>query len=270
VANAAPAWQDSGVNRSTARSAAVGESHEPAVVASMSGVRFKWRARDAFTLEVPSFHVAAGERVLMVGPSGSGKSTFLSLLSGIAVPQVGAIRVMGTDLTALAGSERDRFRADHLGIIFQMFNLVPYLSCIDNVLLPLGFSPARRRRVGDRNAAAREGRRLMSRLGLDPAVFADKPAAEMSVGQQQRIAAARALIGRPDLVIADEPTSALDRDLQKAFVALLGDEVAAGGSALLMVSHDSSLTPLFDRIVPLAETIVDGRVTSAPAEPAPA
>jgi len=238
---------------------------EPAPIVAMANVRFRWRRKDAFTLEVPSFHIARGERVLMIGPSGSGKSTFLSLLSGIAAPQAGTVRVLGTELTQLAGARRDRFRADHLGIVFQMFNLVPYLSCLDNVLLPLGFSPVRRKRVGDAAAAATEGRRLMLRLGLDPAIFADKPAAEMSVGQQQRVAAARALVGRPELVIADEPTSALDRDRQQAFVALLRDEVAAAGSALLMVSHDPSLTQLFDRIVPLAETLSDGRVTSAPA-----
>ncbi len=252
MAKAVAAWQGSGVNRPLTNDAAIPDTAEPTPVVSVDGVKFKWGREDSFELDVPSFQIAPRERVLMIGPSGSGKSTFLSLLSGIAVPKVGTIHIMDTDLTGLASAERDRFRADHLGIIFQMFNLVPYLSCLDNVLLPLGFSPARRERVGDAAAAANEGRRLLSRLGLDPAIYADRSASRISVGQQQRVAAARALIGRPELVIADEPTSALDRDLQQAFVELLRDEVALAGSALLMVSHDTSLSPMFDRLLPLA------------------
>lgn len=222
-------------------------------VVEAAGVRFKWRRQDAFELNIPAFKIDPRERVLMIGPSGSGKSTFLSLLCGIAVPDSGEIRIMGTSLTSIPGSQRDRFRADHLGIIFQMFNLVPYLSCLENVLLPLGFAPKRNERAGGKAGAPAEARRLLDRLGLDPAVFADKPASRMSVGQQQRVAAARALIGRPDLIIADEPTSSLDRDTQLAFVGLLQEEVAAAGSALLMVSHDVSLAPMFDRVVPLED-----------------
>lgn len=229
-------------------------------VVEVRDVRFKWRKRDAFELAIPSFDIAPRERVFLIGPSGSGKSTFLSLLCGIAVPNAGDIRIKGTSLTSIPGSKRDRFRADHLGIIFQMFNLVPYLSCIENVLLPLGFAPERQKRAGGKEGSAAEARRLMGRLGLDPAIYADKPASRMSVGQQQRIAAARALIGRPDLIVADEPTSSLDRDTQLAFVSLLQEEVAASGSALLMVSHDVSLAPMFDRVVSLRD------ISRAPAE----
>jgi putative ABC transport system ATP-binding protein len=222
-------------------------------VVEAAGVKFKWRRQDPFELSIPAFRIEPRERVLMIGPSGSGKSTFLSLLCGIAVPDAGEIRIKGTSLTSIPGSQRDRFRADHLGIIFQMFNLVPYLSCLENVLLPLGFAPKRNERAGGREGSVAEAKRLLARLGLDPEVFANQPASRMSVGQQQRVASARALIGRPDLIIADEPTSSLDRDTQLAFVGLLQEEVAAAGSALLMVSHDVSLAPMFDRVVPLKD-----------------
>ena len=129
-----------------------------------------------------------------------------------------------------------------------MFNLLPYLSAVDNVLLPLGFAPERRRRAGPGDG---EARRLLGRLGV--AEVADEPAARLSVGQQQRVAAARAMIGAPPIVVADEPTSALDTDTQDAFLALLFAELARTGASLLMVSHDRGLRHRFDRVVPLAE-----------------
>ncbi len=242
----------------TAAAVAVGPEM-PAV--AVAGVRFRWRPGDAFELAIPAFRVAAGERILLIGPSGSGKSTFLSLLCGIAVPTSGTIAIAGTDLARLSAAGRDRLRAEQFGIVFQMFNLVPYLSCLDNILLPLHFAPGRRRRAMETGSAATEARRLMARLGLDPDVHAGRPAAEMSVGQQQRVAAARALIGRPGLIVADEPTSALDRDLQSAFIGLLSEEVGRAGAALLMVSHDLSLAPQFDRTVRLAD--IAGRATAA-------
>lgn len=222
-------------------------------VVEVSDVRFSWRKNSAFVLDIPRFAIAAGEKVLLIGPSGSGKSTFLSLLAGILEAQSGRIVIRGTEVSRLPAAARDRFRAAELGIIFQMFNLLPYLSCLDNVLLALAFAPDRRERAASGGSPEAEARRLLSRLGIDPAAYAGKPAAELSVGQQQRVAAARALIGRPGLVIADEPTSSLDRDAQAAFLALLVEEVAAAGAALLMVSHDESLAGRFDRVVQLRE-----------------
>jgi putative ABC transport system ATP-binding protein len=226
----------------------------PSILAT--GLRFRWRRTDPFELVVPHFVVEERERVLLVGPSGSGKSTLLSLLSGMIVPAAGTIEVLGTDLGRLGAAARDRFRADNLGIIFQMFNLVPYLSCRDNVLLPLSFSKARQTRAASGGSAEAEAMRLLARLGLDPARFAGKIAAELSVGQQQRIAAARALIGRPGLIIADEPTSALDSDTQAEFLRLLSEESGTAGSSLLMVSHDLRLAPLFDRVISLREILL--------------
>lgn len=223
----------------------------PAV--ALSGVRFAWPGASAFALEVDRFEVARGERLLLLGPSGSGKSTLLNLVCGVAVPVSGQVEVLGRDLAAMPGTARDRFRAAHLGIVFQMFNLLPYLSVLDNVLLPLSFAPARRARAGGAGGAAVEARRLLGRLGLDAEGTAGQRADRLSVGQQQRAAAARALIGAPEIVVADEPTSALDRDRQGDFLDLLFAEVTRAGASLVMVSHDLALAPLFDRVVRLGD-----------------
>lgn len=219
----------------------------------MAGVRFAWPGRSPFHLAVDRLEIARGERLLLTGPSGSGKSTLLSLLCGVVSPAQGRIEVLGTDIAPLPGPARDRFRAAHLGIIFQTFNLLPYLSALDNVLLPLRFSPERRARAGGRE----EARRLLDRLGL--AELAGQQASRLSVGQQQRVAAARALIGRPEIIVADEPTSALDHDRQQDFLDLLLTEAVAAGSSVVMVSHDRSLAPLFDRAVPLEQVARLGR-----------
>ena len=218
-------------------------------IVRMTDVRFAWPGRGAFALAIKDFTLRSGERVLLVGPSGSGKSTFLSLLCGIVSPQVGRIEVLGTDIGALSGPARDHFRAEHFGIIFQMFNLLPYGTVLDNVILPLAFAASRRRRAGAAQSAALQ---LLQRLGLGPE-FAGRSSTKLSVGQQQRVAAARALIGSPELIVADEPTSALDRDRQMAFLDVLFTQVADAGATLIMVSHDQSLAPRFDRVVPLAE-----------------
>jgi putative ABC transport system ATP-binding protein len=231
----------------------------------ISDVRFAWPGRGAFALSVESFALPARERVLLIGPSGSGKSTFLSLMCGILAPQSGRIEILGCELTGLGAAARDAFRAEHFGIIFQMFNLLPYGSVIDNVLLPLSFAPGRRRRATAKASAPEEAERLLARLGLDGSRLRGQSAASLSVGQQQRVAAARALIGAPEIVVADEPTSALDRDRQDAFLDLLFAETAAAGAALIMVSHDQSLAPRFDRVLRLADI---ARTTSAQ-EPAP-
>jgi putative ABC transport system ATP-binding protein len=223
----------------------------------MCGVHFAWPGRRAFTLAVERFAVGHGETLLLTGPSGSGKSTLLSLLCGVLSPRAGSVGILGTDLTRLSAVARDRFRAEHFGIIFQMFNLLPYLSILDNVLLPLSFARGRRQRVVENGRAAEaEARRLLANLGLDVNAFAGQPAAALSVGQQQRVAAARALIGAPEIVIADEPTSALDRDRQQEFLDLLFQDVGAAGATLIMVSHDESLARRFDRVLAIAEIAV--------------
>jgi putative ABC transport system ATP-binding protein len=157
------------------------------------------------------------------------------------------MRVADQDIAALRGSVRDRFRVDHIGMIFQVFNLIPWLSALENVLLPCTFSQRRRTRAGDDPAGT--ARRLLDELGLSDPSLTSKQAHELSVGQQQRVAAARALIGKPDLILADEPTSALDEAAKATFVELLARECAEAGTALLFVSHDRGLERHFDRSV---------------------
>ncbi|THF65354.1 ABC transporter ATP-binding protein [Pseudothauera rhizosphaerae] len=223
----------------------------PAV--DLQGIRFAWPGAAAPCLEMAAFALAAGERVFLHGPSGSGKTTLLSLVGGVLDPQAGRVAVHGQVLGELRAGARDRFRAHHIGFVFQLFNLIPYLSARDNILLPCRFSALRRARVQEAGTTpSAEAARLAQRLDLDAALL-DRPAAELSVGQQQRVAAARALIGRPSLVIADEPTSALDADRQRGFLDLLLAECADARAALLFVSHDARLAEHFDRRVALGE-----------------
>ena len=151
-------------------------------IASMRGVQFAWPGRKPFTLAVDDFVLAAGERVLLIGPSGSGKSTFLSLLCGIAAPQRGSVEVLGADVSALSGPARDQFRAEHFGIIFQMFNLLPYGTAIDNIVLPLAFARKRRERASLNSTPRASALNLMKRLGLDEDL-ATRTASNLSVGQ---------------------------------------------------------------------------------------
>lgn len=212
---------------------------------------FRWPAAGSPCLNIPHFEIEAGERVFLHGPSGSGKSTLLGLLGGVLAAEQGRLRLLGSDLTQLRPTARDRFRADHVGFLFQQFNLIPYLSMLDNVLLPCRFSRRRRERASAAGGSLRgEAIRLLSHLDLDPSLHF-RPVTQLSVGQQQRVAAARALIGRPEMVIADEPTSSLDAERQGAFLDLLARECAEAGSTLLFVSHDRRLAAGFDREISL-------------------
>lgn len=219
-------------------------------VIDIQGLRFAWKGGPT-VLDIDAFRVEPGERVFLRGPSGSGKSTLLGLIAGVLQPQAGSIKVLGHEMGGLSAARRDRLRADRIGVIFQMFNLVPYLSVTGNVLLPLRFSQTRRQIAGP--DAQAEAKRLLARLGLEDANLLDRRVSDLSVGQQQRVAAARALIGSPSLIIADEPTSALDADARDRFINLLSEEVQRSGATLLFVSHDASLAGLFSRSADLAE-----------------
>lgn len=220
-------------------------------VIDIHDLAFRWRERNPVVLQIERFSMQRGERVFLQGASGSGKSTLLALLAGVTTPQQGAVTVLGRSLAELTAAQRDAFRADHIGFIFQLFNLLPYLSVLENVTLPCRFS-ARRRAAAQRRGGGveQEARRLLTDLDLDDALLA-RPVTELSVGQQQRVAAARALIGEPELVMADEPTSALDADRRATFLELLSKECRLLGATLLFVSHDASIASLFDRRVEL-------------------
>ena len=216
-------------------------------------LRYAWPGQPAL-IAIPQLQIACGERVFLHGPSGSGKSTLLGLLGGVLQAQHGSVSILGSNLTSMAAAQRDRYRAAHVGFIFQQFNLLPYLPVIDNVLLPLRFSSERRQRAGrSESALIAEARRLLSELGLPDSAVGQRSVNALSHGQQQRVAAARALIGRPGLLIADEPTSALDADAREAFLQLLMSESQAVGATLVFVSHDRALGSLFDRQLSLQQ-----------------
>ena len=239
--------------------AAVQDKQDPASpgIVKLSGVSFAWPGVRGFSILVDSFELPSGSRTLLLGPSGSGKSTLLSLLCGIATPQAGRVELLGTNLCDLSNAARDRFRAEHIGVIFQMFNLLPYGTAADNVILPLSFAQSRRNRVREAGTEQAEAERLLASLGITEDLL-QGPASELSVGQQQRVAAARALIGAPELVIADEPTSALDPAREDRFLELLFAQMDEAGSTLIMVSHDEGLASRFDQVLRLDEIVTQG------------
>ena len=216
-------------------------------------LRFAWPKGDGDSVVIDALSVGAGHSLFLHGSSGSGKSTLLRLLAGVLLPREGAVSLMGTSWLSLSGSRRDAFRADHVGYIFQQFNLLPYLSVIDNVLLPCRFSALRcLRTIAQAGSPVGSAQSLLRHVDLNETLW-QRPAAQLSVGQQQRVAAARALIGRPEVVIADEPTSALDAALREGFMALLMTECRSAGSTLVFVSHDKRLAARFDTQVSLAD-----------------
>lgn len=226
------------------------EHDEPVVLARE--LRFAW-PRSGPCLDLPVFHLPPRQHVFLYGPSGCGKSTLLNLLAGVLKSARGELRILGHEILRLSGPARDRFRADHIGFIFQQFNLIPYLGVLDNVLLPCRFSRRRSSRALEQSGTLQqEAARLLQHLDLDESLW-QRDATALSVGQQQRVAAARALIGRPELVLADEPTSALDSQRQAAFLGLLRQECREAGAALLFVSHDRRLAEGFDLELSLAE-----------------
>jgi putative ABC transport system ATP-binding protein len=212
---------------------------------------YRWPRAPSDCLLIESLSLAEGASMFLHGPSGSGKSTLLGLLAGVLVPRAGEVTLLGTDLKSLSAARRDAFRADHVGYIFQQFNLLPYLSVEDNVLMACRFSKLRHERaIATSGTALANARELLTGVGLNAGLWTRK-AAELSVGQQQRVAAARALIGKPEVVIADEPTSALDAAMRDGFMRLLRQECARAGSALVFVSHDERLAETFDQVVSL-------------------
>ncbi|MBK8973898.1 MAG: ABC transporter ATP-binding protein [Hahellaceae bacterium] len=228
-------------------------------IIELQQLTYRWPKAPSNVIDIDHFTVAKGEKVFLKGPSGTGKSTLLGLIAGVNPPGSGEVLVMDQPLGRMNASRRDQFRADHLGFIFQMFNLLPYLSVTENVCLPCHFSQSRKQRaLAQSNSLAEEARRLLRDLQLDERLI-HRPVNELSVGQQQRVAAARALIGRPALVIADEPTSALDSDTRESFIRLLFQECDRESSTLLFVSHDSALSSLFDRHVELQQINKAGR-----------
>ncbi len=226
---------------------------EPSTALKLRDVSFAYVKNQPPVISISSMEVAARERVFLRGASGSGKSTLLGLIAGILSAQSGSVEVLGENPQSMSAAQRDSFRAERLGVIFQIFNLLPYLPVGANVTLPCRFSARRSKAAQAAGGVDAEARRLLGRLGLDAEAMWSRRPTDLSVGQQQRVAAARALIGRPGLILADEPTSALDADSRDAFISLLNEECDAAGAALIFVSHDASLASHFDRSLDLAD-----------------
>jgi putative ABC transport system ATP-binding protein len=195
--------------------------------------------RARVVLDAVDLDIVRGEFLVMLGKSGSGKSTLLNLISGIDHPDSGTITIAGTNITALNERDQTLFRRDHIGIIFQFFNLIPTLTVLENVTLPCELR-------GVRKDAADKGRDLLQRVGLAnrAAAFPDK----LSGGEQQRVAIARALIAEPTLVLADEPTGNLDEETGQSVLSLLLELTRYVGKTLLMATHNPEIVSLADRV----------------------
>lgn len=218
-------------------------------VIKLKDLTYGWKGQSKNTLEIAELSVSKGEHVFLRGESGSGKTTLLNLLAGIITPVGGELHLLGQPIHQMKSNSRDRFRADHMGVIFQQFNLLPYLSTLENVMLPCHFSSLRKQRAGN---LKEQSIALLEHLKLGTELRA-KPVTELSVGQQQRVAVARALIGQPEIILADEPTSALDTRTRDSFLKLLFDQADAQNSTVVFVSHDPYIAELFPRVIELSE-----------------
>ena len=209
----------------------------------ISNVIFKYPVKeDKIILDIPSWSVSKGERVFIHGPSGCGKTTFLNLLSGLVSINEGKVSVFKHRFEEMSGRQRDAFRANYVGHVFQTFNLIPYLNAVDNIRLGGYFSG----KAQDRDLIEQAKQALLS-LGISDE-YHDIQARSLSMGQQQRVAIARALINKPELLIADEPTSSLDEKNKKSFMSMMMELVMVNDITLMMVSHDTALSNYFERV----------------------
>jgi len=210
-----------------------------------------YQSDNNFSLNINHFSIEPDSRVFIEGPSGCGKTTFLNAITGLIKPNRGNIHILGTDITKLNPVACDQFRADHFGIIFQLFNLIPYLSVIENIILPCTFSKIKKKKaLLNSQTLADEARRLCFELNIDDHLL-HKPVNQLSIGQQQRVSIARAIIGQPDIIIADEATSALDQERTDQFMTLLLNECQTYNLSLIFVSHNKSLQSSFQQVYSL-------------------
>lgn len=216
----------------------------------IENLKFKYPNSKQDILNIPNFSLKKSEKVFLFGPSGCGKTTFLEVLAGINSPYSGTLIINDQDLTKMTTTERDHFRANHMGYIFQSFNLIPYLNVEANITLPLYLSPQKRKFV-PQETEKKTVQEICKFLGIEK--YINRSVTELSVGQQQRVAAARAILGQPNLILADEPTSSLDFDHREKFIKLLFTLCEQQRTAVLFVSHDRSLEKLFDRSLSLQD-----------------
>jgi putative ABC transport system ATP-binding protein len=206
-----------------------------------------------FRLDIPDLSMKKGERTAIVGPSGSGKTTLLRLIAGIVVPDVGRVVTNGVEIDALADAARRRFRIRSIGLIFQEFELLEYLSVLDNVLLPFHLDHEMPGKTGAHERAAE----LARRVGLGDKL--ERLPAHLSQGERQRVAVCRALVTRPPLLLADEPTGNLDPLTGKRVLDELTEFAASDGATLVVVTHDHGLLDGFDRVIDMADHVHEER-----------
>ena len=211
----------------------------------LNATGLKYRYQDGKTIKFPEIEIERGQRLLISGFSGCGKTTLLSLIAGTLKLQDGDITFDKHEYSKMSSILLDKFRADHIGYIFQTLNLIPFLSVSENIALGIKFSSTRKSKVND---LSQEVIRLITSLGLDKEIL-NTPIDHLSVGQQQRAAVARALLGMPDLILADEPTSALDNDTTKKFLREVMNTFDPSHQAIIMVSHDLSIASYFDTVI---------------------
>lgn len=220
---------------------------------SISDLVFSYpSAKDGPVLHIKHWQLEEGGSVFVQGPSGSGKSTFLNILCGMLPTAQGEVSIFGNRLDQLNSRQRDQFRANNIGYVFQQFNLIGYLDIIDNIKLARQF---RREQVADKQATRSSNEEielLLETLNIDSQHW-HKPARSLSIGQQQRVAIARAFINKPKLLIVDEPTSSLDHKNRDVFMSLLMKKVAATKATLIFVSHDQTLSGYFSRVDSISE-----------------
>ena len=212
----------------------------------ISNLQYVWPEANTPIIDIPALEIELRGSVFLQGASGSGKSTLLSLLAGTLKASSGTLQILGTDLTSLSSRRRDRFRAEHIGIVFQQFNLIPFLTVEGNLKLASRFVNQSVSGTEDR------AKKLLESLRLDSAIL-ERRADRLSVGQQQRVAIARAFINQPEILLADEPTSALDTEARDLFMQLLMSVREATGCTLIFASHDSSLASFFETKIVLKE-----------------
>ena len=222
---------------------------------AIKNLSFAYEGAEGFGFSIPELHLSRGKTYLLLGPSGSGKSTFLNLLAGILRAQGGALHIADQDMMTVGTSRMDRFRGEHIGFIFQSLNLIPWLNVRDNIALGLTFAPKRRQSLEQDTLQAIED--LAQAMNIDAALMSSS-AGQLSIGQQQRVAAARALIGAPDIILADEPSSALDDANTSAFFDLLMARLDRSRQMLLVVSHDTRLVDYFDEVLQIGDIIEQG------------
>jgi putative ABC transport system ATP-binding protein len=220
----------------------------------ISGLKKSFRGPEGAQLiiDVPQFELAEKAQVALAGESGSGKTTLLHLIAGILAPDSGSIKLDGREIANLSEGDRDRLRAQNVGYIFQTFNLLPGYTCLENVLLGMSFGPG-----ADRSFA----QQLLQRVGLGDRL--NHYPRQLSSGQQQRVAVARALANRPKLVLADEPTGNLDHVNARQALKLIREACSENSAALLLVSHDRDTLAGFESVVQLADINLAARRVAA-------